>query len=128
MKALLPLLSLVFLLACGSDKPTPRPVPPDVLSKDSMAFFLSQVHVVDAAMRHRDVRKENLQVYAKRGFIEYFDTAQVSRKKFVQSLAFWGADFEEMSEIYDLAMERLSTQTARLKMDGLKKDADPEEN
>ena len=121
MKALIPLLALLFLLACTSDKPAPRPVPVDVLSKDSMAYFLSQVHVIDAAMRHRDVRKENLQVYAKRGFIEYFDTAQVSRAKFVRSLEFWGADFEEMSEIYDLAMERLSTETARLKTEDLKK-------
>jgi len=39
----------------------------------------------------------------------------------VRSLEFWGADFEEMSEIYDLAMERLSTETARLKTEDLKK-------
>ncbi|MEQ9187309.1 MAG: DUF4296 domain-containing protein [Cryomorphaceae bacterium] len=114
---ILVVLIMALFFGCGQKTPPPRKVPSSVLSKDSMAYFLSQVHIVDAAMRHRDVRKENLQVYAKRGFIEYFDTAQVNRERFLESLAFWGEDFEEMSGIYDMAMERLSTQMARLKME-----------
>jgi len=109
------LLSAILLASCGSEEKAPREVPDGVLSKDSMAYYLSEVHVIDAALRHRKVRKGNMQPYAKRAFIEYFDTAQISRDRFVESLEFWAEDFEELSEIYDMSMERISTQIVQLK-------------
>jgi hypothetical protein len=107
--------ALLIAVSCGEKTVSTRPVPDHILPKDSMALFLGQIHLVDAASRHREVRKQSLQSYAKRGFIEYFDTAHVSRERFLESLSFWGEDFQEMDEIYDLAMERLSTQMAKLK-------------
>ena len=115
MRRLAPLLLLAIIVACGDGRPKNIKAPPGILPKDSMAYFLSQVHMIDAATRHREVRKHNLQVYAKQGFLVYFDTAKVSRERFLASLEFWGDDFDQMSEIYDLAMERLSTQMAKLK-------------
>ena len=82
---------MAVIVSCGGEAPK-RQVPNGVLQKDSMAYYLSQIHVVDAAMRHREVRKQSLQSYAKRGFIEYFDTAQVSRDRFLKSLEFWSED------------------------------------
>lgn len=105
----------ILFSACNGDQREVRELPRGILPKDSMAYYLSQLHIIDAAMRHREVRKSALQSYAKRGFIEYFDTAGVSHERFVKSLEFWGDDFEDMSEVYDLAMERLSTQLAREK-------------
>jgi hypothetical protein len=103
-----------LLASCGPEKPPSRRVPDGVLSADSMAFFLSQIHLIDAAMRHREVRKQTLQSYAKKSFILYFDTAAVSRDRFLTSMAFWSEDFEAMSGIYDQAMDRLSTKLAKL--------------
>jgi len=80
-----------------------------------MAFYLSEVHIIDAAMRNREVRRKSLQSYAKRGFVYYFDTAGVSHEKFVRSLDFWRQDTKEMAAIYDVAMERLSVKLAAAK-------------
>lgn len=112
----------LLIVACGEEEKPSRVAPEGILPKDSMAYYLSQVHIMDAAMRHRKVRKGNMQSYAKRGFIEYFDTAGVSHDRFIRSLEFWAEDFEEMSEVYDLAMERISTQMVRLKQEEAKKD------
>jgi hypothetical protein len=91
-----------------------------------MAYFISQVHLIDAASRQREIKKGNLQVYAKRGFIEYFDTAKVSRERFLKSLEFWGDDFDDMAEVYDIAMERLSTQAAQLKKEEVERKSSKE--
>ena len=112
------LLSFLFLSlqGCNADKnPGPAIEPAHILSKDSMAFYLSEVHIVDAALRHRDVRKKGLQAQAKKGFINYFDTAHVSKARFTESLNYWKDNYEEMEEIYDQSMELLSTQLVTLK-------------
>ena len=107
---------LLSLQGCGSDKnPAPAKKPTHILSKDSMAFYLSEIHIVDAALRHRDVRKKGLQAQAKQGFINYFDTAHVSKARFTESLDYWKDNYEEMEEIYDQSMEILSTQLVTLK-------------
>jgi hypothetical protein len=112
--------------SCGNNENAPREVPDGILSQDSMAYFISQVHLIDAASRQREIKKGNLQVYAKRGFIEYFDTAKVSRGRFLKSLEFWGDDFDDMAEVYDIAMERLSTQAAQLKKEEVERKSSKE--
>jgi hypothetical protein len=106
---------LLLIQGCTSDEQKLPPKPANVLSKDSMAFYLSQVHIIDAAMRHRDVRKKSLQPQARQGFINYFDTAGVSKERFVESLNYWKENYVEMEEIYDNSMEILSTRLAVLK-------------
>jgi len=106
---------LLLIQGCTSDEQKLPPKPANVLSKDSMAFYLSQVHIIDAAMRHRDVRKKSLQSQARQGFINYFDTAGVSKERFVESLNYWKENYVEMEEIYDNSMEILSTRLAVLK-------------
>jgi hypothetical protein len=56
-----------------------------------------------------------LQAQAKQGFINYFDTARVSKARFTESLDYWKDHYEEMEEIYDQSMEILSTQLVTLK-------------
>jgi hypothetical protein len=106
---------LLLMQGCGSDEQKLPPKPEQVLSKDSMAFYLSQVHIIDAAMRHRDVRKKSLQPEARQGFVNYFDTAGVSKERFVESVDYWKLNYVEMEEIYNLSMEILSTKLAVLK-------------
>lgn len=111
--------ALLFLLisvqSCGSNEEEVRQKPAHVLSKDSVSFYLSQVHIIDAAMRHRDVRKKSLQLEARQGFNHYFDTADISKERFIESLNYWKDNYVEMEEIYDLSMEILSTKLAVLK-------------
>lgn len=106
---------LLIMASCGNKKKELTPKPEGVLSKDSLAFYLSEVHIIDAAMRHREVRKKNLQKQAREGFHHYFDTAGVSQDRFVKSLDYWKDNYSEMEEIYDLSMEILSTKLAKLK-------------
>lgn len=106
---------LLIMASCGNKKKELTFKPEGVLSKDSLAFYLSEVHIIDAAMRHREVRKKNLQKQAREGFNHYFDTAGVSQDRFVKSLDYWKDNYSEMEEIYDLSMEILSTKLAKLK-------------
>lgn len=117
MKYLAILLLLIVLSGCASDEKDADKVtyPSIVMPPDSLAFHLANIHILEAAMRHRDVRKQALQLNAKNGFEDYFDTSKVSRERFERSLSYWEKNFDEMANIYDLAMERLSTKLARMK-------------
>jgi len=103
---------MLVLVSCSTKKETKTP-PPDVMGKDSLAYHLGNIHFIDAAMRHRVVRKQSLQAQAKMAFIEYFDTSGTSQQRFETSLAYWRDDFEAMDEIYAKSMEMLSMKLAK---------------
>ncbi len=80
-----------------------------------MALFMADIQVLEAAIRSREVRKQKLQDEARLAYIGYFDTAAVSKDRFMKSLDHWKNDFGIMETIYDDAMEILSTRVAKEK-------------
>ncbi|NCG28970.1 MAG: DUF4296 domain-containing protein [Bacteroidetes bacterium] len=107
--------TLIVLASCGSGNEVVREKPNGVLPIDSMAMYMADVHLLDAATRHREVRKLGIQAHVKKAYFDYFDTCGISRVRFDKSLDYWSADNEEMIQVYDLSMEILSTKLADIK-------------
>lgn len=108
------LIAFIFT-SCGDEEKVARERPADVLPMDSMARYMSELHMIDAATRHRDVRKLGIQAHVKKAYFDYFDTCGITRERFDKSLDYWSGDNEEMIQVYDLSMELLSTKLADIK-------------
>ena len=76
---------------------------------------MADLHLLDAATRHRDVRKLGIQAHVKNAYFEYFDTCGITQERFDKSLDYWSEDNEDMIQVYDLTMEILSTRLADVK-------------
>jgi hypothetical protein len=108
---------LLMTGGCGDGKDASQAlqVPQGVMAPDSMAIVMAEIQVLEAAIRSREVRKQKLQDEARLAYIGYFDTAAVSKDRFMHSLNYWKRDFGMMESIYDEAMEILSTRMAKEK-------------
>lgn len=110
------LFSLLALSGCSNEtQRSESTIPAGVIPADSMAIYMADIQVLEAAIRSREVRKQKLQDEARLAYINYFDTASVSKDRFLKSLDYWKHDFGMMASIYDRAMETLSTRMAKQK-------------
>lgn len=116
-RALVSFFLMTLIVACSGEQSEDQTlqVPQGIIPPDSMALFMADIQVLEAAIRSREVRKQKLQDEARVAYIGYFDTAAVSKDRFMKSLDHWKNDFGIMETIYDDAMEILSTRVAKEK-------------
>jgi len=107
--------TILLVLLAGCNKSKPRPKPDYVLSPDSMALLLAEVHVLNSASQHREARRQHFQKFIEAEQSVLFDSLGVPRARFDSSLTFWLQDPERMLEIYDQSMNILSTKLAKVK-------------
>ena len=91
---------IIFMLFSCREK-TIRVKPKNVLPSDSMALILVEVHMMNAAHPHRDVRKKKLQPYALKEYQAMFDSVKVSEQRFEESFDWWNDEPEDIRGILD---------------------------
>jgi len=108
------LIAIPLLFSCASEEPPP-PKPSNILSDDSLAIILAATHKVSAIYQHRGVRRQRLQDYARNEMIELLDSFGVSRDRVDSSLIYYKDDPDHLGQIYDEALNILSTELAEQK-------------
>lgn len=110
MKTWVYIAALLLMVGCASEEAPPRPS--HILSEDTMSIVLAEVHYFNAAAQHRDVRRKFMQSLVKEDMDAFYDSLGVTEEQFDESLQYYLDRPQEMLELYDGAMDLLSTRLA----------------
>jgi hypothetical protein len=96
---------LLLLFACNSSTEEVK-VPSAIISQDSMAVLLTDVHLLEAAIDLNLISTAGKQQPDK--YYGIFKVHNISRQHYDSSLAFYSEHPELLNKIYDVVIERLS--------------------
>jgi hypothetical protein len=106
--ALLVVLALLF--GCSSEQGSESNT--YVLSDDSLALMLVEVHFRNAVIQHKHIKGKPAEALAWDDYERVFDSLGVSRERFDSSLHYYLGISGAMEPIYDMALSALSTRLA----------------
>lgn len=102
-----------FLFSCSVKKKETE-FPPGLISQDSMAVILADIHAVEALINHGLLINNNAPATASAYYEGVYRKNKVSRKRFEESYNFYKENPEVLSKIYDKAIEELSSRQGKL--------------
>lgn len=107
------LLALLTLAACSKSKKDDRPVPENLIGKDTMALIMAETAIFNAKSQHTDTRKKDFKELIIEEEIMFFDSLGIAQDDFKRSLHYYMDNPKEMEAVYDEAMNLLTTRLAQ---------------
>ena len=95
---------IVLLLACNSKPKTPK----DILPKEKMIEILVDFQLVESAVLQKQNHQQDVKFYTNYYYDYILKKHKVSRKEFKHSLDYYKNNMEEMDNIYQEILGRLS--------------------
>ena len=106
------LLPLLFLFNCSSNEVK---APKNILSKDKMIELMVDVHIADAMTLEKKIKDIKLSNQLKKSYlVSVLDKHNVSLEEFESSISFYEDNLEEMLEIYNEVMIKITELEAEL--------------
>ncbi|NVO20545.1 MAG: DUF4296 domain-containing protein [Bacteroidetes bacterium] len=118
---------LLLLLSCNKGSPIISTRPSGALSKSQMTDLLIDINLAEAALRvGTPIHNQSFDtVYQKSQFIKVFQEHEVSPDDFDKSLTYYSQHVEDLNDIYEGVLSRLSDMQAKLEGNPVKKTSSP---
>ncbi|MEZ4720913.1 MAG: DUF4296 domain-containing protein [Flavobacteriales bacterium] len=114
-------LLLVLLTRCGFRENELTPVPSNLVQRDTLVLLLAESAIFNAQSQHRDTRKKLFKDIILQREKDMFDSLGVSQADFKTSIEYYARNPKDMENMYDQAMNILTTRLAEV---GKKPDKD----
>lgn len=107
------ILTLLSLFSCQVKLKEFR-APSDVIPKDSLSLILQEIMLVEYQVQSKYPLPQQFQDCVKKSGDTILSRYQVTYQRFDRSMTYYGSKQEEMQEIYDTVLERLSEKLNRM--------------
>lgn len=107
-------ISLLLLVSCVETK---KEIPAGIITKDTMARVLINVHLAEAKVSIRNLPPDSSLIYYQVLKENIYKKFRINQEKFDKSMSYYTNNVKELDEIYEVVVDSLGLQESKGKLE-----------